>query len=235
MVNLYANGKHIASTILNEENMWMHVFTHLDKYDSNGKTILYSVNEFRVPEGYVASYETKTEDIVFITNTYQSSNIIIVENHTLEQDDDIIVHVPEDDEKKDNITFDEHTELVHFKWGWELINMSKYFELYEQNLNDTGDSLNVLGNASNSPSIPNNPYTSNPYNNGYNRNDGNQGSYLQSGYSNNQISGYNRYNSYNYRYNRYNRYNWYSRNNYYNRNRQQSSGYSYQDEGKIYK
>lgn len=153
----------------------------------------------------------------------------------MEQDDDIIVHVPEDDEKKDNITFDEPTELVHFKWGWELINMSKYFELYEQNLNDTGDSLNVPGNASNSPSIPNNPYTSNLYNNGYNRNDGNQGSYLQSGYSNNQISGYNRYNSYNYRYNKYNRYNWYSRNNYYNINRQQSSGSSYQDEGKIYK
>lgn len=59
MVNLYANGKPIASTILNEENMWMHVFTHLDKYDSNGKTILYSVNEFRVPEGYVASYKQK--------------------------------------------------------------------------------------------------------------------------------------------------------------------------------
>ncbi len=75
-VNLLANGKTIASVVLNNSNNWMHTFTDLDKY-SNGVEIMYTVEEATVPAGYRSTLSGNMYSGFVITNTRPSPVLVI--------------------------------------------------------------------------------------------------------------------------------------------------------------
>lgn len=224
-VSLLANGQHVASTTLSHENNWIHTFTLLPKYDKKGKVIKYEVSEVIVPENFIAHYSGNMNKGLVITNIY-----INPVNKTLEEDKNITVHKKNKTEHKENITFENETELIHFKWGWELINMSKYFELYGDD-NVTGDFADNNQTNNNYPETnPNNKATINNNNNQNSNSIGTKSvnSANSPNYEYNRY--YNNYRRYNNNYRRYN-------NNYYRSYRPGNyyPSYNYADNGKGYK
>lgn len=66
-VELYANGVATGKTKLVQPDAngnWNYVFDGLDKYDSNGTAILYTVKEVSVPPGYKVSYPANSYNII---------------------------------------------------------------------------------------------------------------------------------------------------------------------------
>ena len=67
-INLLADGKAVAKTVLNADNSWKHVFTDLPKYDkSDGHKIVYTVSENPV-SGYTASISGDADSGFVVTN-----------------------------------------------------------------------------------------------------------------------------------------------------------------------
>ena len=47
-INLLADGKKVKSVVLSQENNWEHTFDGLDKLNSEGKDIIYTVEEVEI-------------------------------------------------------------------------------------------------------------------------------------------------------------------------------------------
>ncbi|WP_323735802.1 Cna B-type domain-containing protein [Methanosphaera sp. ISO3-F5] len=77
-VSLMANGQHITSTKLSAGNRWTHTFSNLDKYGANGKQIVYTIDEIRIPEGYMVDYTGNMKEGFIITNTYPLNDSVKV-------------------------------------------------------------------------------------------------------------------------------------------------------------
>ena len=67
-VHLLADGTEVASATLNADNDWAHTFTDLDKTDTDGKTITYTIKEDKVA-GYTSSITGSTDNGFTVTNT----------------------------------------------------------------------------------------------------------------------------------------------------------------------
>ena len=73
-VQLLANGAAQGDPVtLNQDNHWAHRWDNLDQKDDSGNTIVYSVSEPDVPEGYVSGVVTNGLRHYVITNTHTSS------------------------------------------------------------------------------------------------------------------------------------------------------------------
>ena len=69
-VELLANGKETGKKlVLNQSNNWKGEFSDLDKRDSNGQEITYSIKEIDTPQGYTSSVTGSVKDGFVITNT----------------------------------------------------------------------------------------------------------------------------------------------------------------------
>lgn len=68
-VELYANGKKVTSTTLNEENNWTYIFNEIDM-NENGKKIEYTVKEKEKIKGYTTEITGDQETGYTITNTH---------------------------------------------------------------------------------------------------------------------------------------------------------------------
>jgi hypothetical protein len=71
-VHLYANGIEVASTKLNADNYWTYTFTNLNKTDSSGNTIVYSIVEDAI-DGYKSEVSGSATSGFTVTNTKQIS------------------------------------------------------------------------------------------------------------------------------------------------------------------
>ncbi len=67
-VYLYANNKKINEVELSDTNDWSYTFKSLNKKDSNGEEIIYTIKE-QVPDGYISDIKKKDSNVFIITNT----------------------------------------------------------------------------------------------------------------------------------------------------------------------
>lgn len=88
-IQLKANGQNIEdSKVLSKDNGWKHTFTNLEKYDTNGRLIDYTVEESEEQVGdlkyYKQSEMTETQEMtakeITITNRYKLKDITIDRN-----------------------------------------------------------------------------------------------------------------------------------------------------------
>ncbi|MCD7736854.1 MAG: Cna B-type domain-containing protein, partial [Lachnospiraceae bacterium] len=82
-VQLYADDEEIGSIKrLRESNSWSYTWKDLERFDADGKEIVYTVEELYVPDGYKVSYTAKTgangEYATVITNSLVKTDISVV-------------------------------------------------------------------------------------------------------------------------------------------------------------
>ena len=89
-VQLYANDTYKETETLTAENNWTHTWNELDKKDSNGNDINYTVKEAvinndtatvfennKINGNYIVTYDTSEAGKTVITNTYSEPNITV--------------------------------------------------------------------------------------------------------------------------------------------------------------
>jgi hypothetical protein len=75
-VHLLANGAEAASTSLTEENGWAYTFADLDRFDSIGNEIAYTLTEDAI-DGYVSEISGDAASGFTVTNTSKKINISV--------------------------------------------------------------------------------------------------------------------------------------------------------------
>lgn len=82
-VRLHANGIFKEQGVLNQANGWRHVFANLDKFDSNGAAILYTVEEILIP-GYTSNISRNSNSDISqgfrIVNTRKTGEVTAVKS-----------------------------------------------------------------------------------------------------------------------------------------------------------
>ena len=74
-VAIYANGEQVGDiATLSARNNWTYTFDNLDKY-SNGKEIVYTVDEVEVPSGYTEEVVTNKDGNFTINNTHTTDKV----------------------------------------------------------------------------------------------------------------------------------------------------------------
>lgn len=74
-IYLYADGKKINEVELSESNSWQYTFNNLNKVNSEGKEIKYTIGE-GLTEGYTSKIEIDKEGVYTVTNTKKDNKII---------------------------------------------------------------------------------------------------------------------------------------------------------------
>ncbi|MGM0218547.1 Cna B-type domain-containing protein [Enterococcus sp. AZ126] len=122
LVNLFADGERVQTKVVTEQQGWIYQFENLPKY-KNGKEIIYTVNETKVPE------YTSTIDGTTITNTH-IPEITEVNGNKIWEDgnnqdgkrpDKITVNLLSDGVKIDSKEVSEKD-----NWSYSFTNLAKY-------------------------------------------------------------------------------------------------------------
>ena len=95
VVELYAGDEMVKTATLTEKEGWHHTFTDLDKKDSFGKEIKYSVKEKTI-SGWQSSVSGTAENGFVITNTWKESGKISIQGGTGEK---AVIHLLADGEE----------------------------------------------------------------------------------------------------------------------------------------
>ncbi|MGI5888657.1 MAG: Cna B-type domain-containing protein, partial [Oscillospiraceae bacterium] len=73
-IKLLADGEEVDSIRLDESNNWKYTFEDLQKYNSDGSEIVYTVSEVEI-DGYISSITGDAENGFLVTNTYAKISI----------------------------------------------------------------------------------------------------------------------------------------------------------------
>lgn len=71
-VSLYADGEIVYTVSLSDENNWEYIFEDLDRYDANGREIVYTISEASI-EGYESRIEGDQDRGFVVTNKSKES------------------------------------------------------------------------------------------------------------------------------------------------------------------
>lgn len=128
-VFLCANGEYLKAAVLDASNSWTNTFTGLDKTDSDGKTIKYTVSEQNVTTGYTAAYSGTAATGYTITNSHTPETITLSGTKTWSGDvatdrpSSITVRLWADGAEKDHKTVSEASDG---SWTYSFTNLPKY-------------------------------------------------------------------------------------------------------------
>lgn len=78
-VQLMADGVAVAgkTAVLNAENNWEYTWDELPEFSDGSTSIVYTVEETTVPDGYTVTYDEKVATIITVTNTHTPETISI--------------------------------------------------------------------------------------------------------------------------------------------------------------
>ncbi len=126
-VNLLANGVVTDTVTLNSTGNWTHTFTGLDKNDSDGKAITYSVKEATVPTGYTAVVTGDAETGFTITNTHIKETVSVSGTKTWVHGTNAVLPTQITvNLLADGVKIDSATVTSADSWSYSFDNLDKY-------------------------------------------------------------------------------------------------------------